>query len=504
MSDKEFRSWVHKLRHTVVDIWDNDGCPPVVGKSQNEIISVMNDMIEFDTSKFLHKCELDGSICIKNNQFSSTSAVNQFFPTMMKTPITYTDSVKDAQSIYDWFSKEELYERHLKYCYRHFKRDSFYNYSLVARVNDRDHSWIAAENGAAWIKEFEKTWRKSANEDYWLCPVKEDGDYTGYNEELKDVQWLRITQKEVDELGALIPDKCKVNMNQGSHGDSDVYSIRFFKYGQKMFPLGFKAFRISYCQSVANFPPLTAKYLFDKYTEDFEDEETINIWDPSAGWGGRIMGAMCIDENRKHIHYIGNDPNKDHTIRPGYTKYDALVDFFHTHSLRGQALPGISDNHEHTIIQRGSEVIKDDSTFQSFKGKIHLVMTSPPYFAKEVYSDDPEQSCHKFSTYEIWRDEFLRVTLETAVEWLIPGGHLIWNIADAKFGNEMLPLEEDSCSILRELGMVHIRTEKMTLAPAPGGNRMDPETGRPKFKNACRINNKWLKYEPCFVFQKPK
>nr|BCU99788.1 MAG: hypothetical protein CM15mV30_0840 [uncultured marine virus] len=46
--------------------------------------------------------------------------------------------------------------------------------------------------------------------------------------------------------------------------------------------LGFKPFRISWCQYAVNFPPLTAKFLYEKYTEHFKDQEQIRIWDPSA------------------------------------------------------------------------------------------------------------------------------------------------------------------------------------------------------------------------------
>jgi DNA modification methylase len=154
------------------------------------------------------------------------------------------------------------------------------------------------------------------------------------------------------------------------------------------------------------------------------------------------------------------------------------------------------------VFQLGSEVIKDDSSFQKYRGKVDMVFTSPPYFAKEKYSMDPEQSCIKFSQYEAWRDGFLRPTLETAVEWLRRDRYLLWNIADAKFGGDMLSLEEDSKQILLSLGMEYKGVLKMSLAQMPGGNRLDSETGLPKAKNFCKVNGLWLKYEPIFVFYK--
>ena len=76
------------------------------------------------------------------------------------------------------------------------------------------------------------------------------------------------------------------------------------------------------------------------------------------------------------------------------------------------------------------------------------------------------------------------------------------NIADAKFGANMLPLEKDSKDILESLGMQFKGVVKMALAQMPGGNRIDPDTGLPKAKNFCKVNGMWLKYEPIFVFYK--
>ena len=228
------------------------------------------------------------------------------------------------------------------------------------------------------------------------------------------------------------------------------------------------------------------------------------IWDPSAGWGGRILGAMAVRDNRS-IHYIGNDPNTDHTIEDGLTKYDDLATFFNENTMRGRSvISRFSDSagpNTFEIYQMGSEVMQHNPEFQKYKGKIDLVFTSPPYFAKEAYSEDEEQSYKKFGTYGLWRDGFLRPTLETAHTWLKDGGILLWNIADAKFGKDVLPLEQDSNDILKSIGMKYIMTEKLCLAQMPGGNRIG-EDGKPMTKNFCKIDGMWLKYEPVFVWRK--
>ena len=67
-------------------------------------------------------------------------------------------------------------------------------------------------------------------------------EYTGYDDKLRNVQWAQVTRQEIEQLN--IPDKCKVNMKD----DCDVYQIMLFKKGQKIFPVGLKPFRISWCQ----------------------------------------------------------------------------------------------------------------------------------------------------------------------------------------------------------------------------------------------------------------
>ena len=247
--------------------------------------------------------------------------------------------------------------------------------------------------------------------------------------------------------------------------------------------------------------------LLEFLVHNTDPEDEIVIYDPSAGWGGRILGAMCVRDDRT-IHYLGTDPNTDHEIEGGArTKYEDLADFYNTRTNRSTSL--FPHTNRYTIFRDGAEVIRDNSEFNRYRGKVDLVFTSPPYFAKEAYSEDPTQSYKKFGLYSSWKDGFLRPTLETCVEWLKPNRYLLWNIADAKFGTDMLPLEEDSREILESLGMEYIETLKMTLAQMPGGNRLDTETGMPKAKNFVKILNDagkeiWLKYEPIFVWKKIK
>jgi hypothetical protein len=511
MTDAEFRRWVIDMRKTVVDLWDNKGLPPRVGYNKDEIIDNFQKMISFP----VHELEIDKDI-VRNTSVIG-NAVNQFFPTMMRTKISYSTK-GNAKSIYDYFADHNLLETFVTYASRHFKRDSFYHYSSPISVGDiidiggAPYKVTTPEEFVQW---FEVNENAKANYDYWLCPIKEGKTYTGYNVELGKKHNLLV------DAAFDAPSRTKTNVDIGR---SNTYTIRLFKKGQKVFPLGLKAFRVSFCQYAVNFPPLTARYLYERFTDHIKDQEQINIYDPSSGWAGRLLGAMAVDD-RRNIHYIGTDPNTDHDTTNGRTKYHEVADFFNTHVRENGKL--YAKSHSYEMFQLGSEVIGDDPRFQKYKGKIDLVFTSPPYFAKEVYSDDPEQSCHKFSQYEAWVEGFLRPTLTNAVESLRSDRYLLWNIADAAFDGKLLTLEEDSNKILRELGMEYVTTVKMTLAQMPGGNRM-VETGETEkivtktvfgeqveeksvvkgmMKNYCEIKSKgkkmFLKYEPIFVWRKP-
>ena len=64
-----------------------------------------------------------------------------------------------------------------------------------------------------------------------------------------------------------------------------------------------------------------------------------------------------------------------------------------------------------------------------------------------------------------------------------------------------MTLEDDSVKILEANDLVFIDKLKMALEGMPGQNRIG-EDGKPKCKNFCSINGRYLKYEPIYVFRK--
>jgi hypothetical protein len=505
-SEDEFIDWCKRLREAVVYTWDVLGCPPVVGYEEETIIDHFQQLEHYPVHEFLVKDEHTGARDVIRNTSNLGNCVNSWFPTMLKTRINYTKDVDKGKSIYDFFAQDELFDRFVKYARRHFRGDSFYAYSNPVRVNDQEYFGVlpVCETAQEFLYKF-----KNKDWGIWFSPKEGTEEYTGYNEKLKNQQYLTYSTKEIDnpihEWALKFPQSAFNNMKDFV----PIHQIRVYKKGQKLFPVGFKAWKVSFCQYAVNYPPLIAKYIWEEFTEEFKVnrifnpkdvfKDTIYVWDPSSGWGGRLLGALAVNSDR-HITYLGNDPNTDHSIDFDWTKYDDFHMFYTEYVDKGGLIPK-----KHTTLkfwQKGSEELQFDPEFQKYKGYISVVFTSPPYFAKEKYSNDPEQSCIKFSDYDSWKTGFLYPTLKTAYDWLRPGGYIVWNVADVKFDADMLPLEKDSCIYMETLGFRYVKTYKMALSQMPGGNRLDPDTNLPRAKNFIKCNGIYLKYEPLYVYQK--
>jgi len=129
------------------------------------------------------------------------------------------------------------------------------------------------------------------------------------------------------------------------------------------------------------FKPSIAKYMALKYSEKNDV-----IFDPSCGFGARLLGATTA--NRK---YIGTDPL---TVPELNVMCNEL---------------GISAN----LIHCGSENYCGD------ENSIDLVWTSPPYYKQEFYSKDKTQAYNNGEDY--FYNTYWKKTLDNAKFMLKPG-----------------------------------------------------------------------------------
>ena len=518
MTDGEFTDWARTLRKEVTEQWDVFGTPPVIGRNEDGIIKSFKKL-KSNPADYWEK-DLSGddlSLGIIKNFNKDASVVNQFFPTMLKTKISTGKSADGGLSIYDHFSDPELEEKFVRIMKRAVKRDSMYSWSRSV-IDKRDENPFWNGQGAIdFIKDVHdgKVFNgKYSNLAIWISKVNTrtlenfgtfNKEYIGSKnlylnseqvQKLKDDGYLSDTQlSNIDEIA----DSWTSEAGTTQHY---AYQIRWYEKESGIFPKILQVFRLSCGQPAVNFPALTAKWIYENYTSHIDTDEPLHIYDSSAGWGGRIIGAMS---SRKKTHYIGTDPNPDNFIDElGITRYEYVANFYNKNCVDDYSdkLASFFDvkpqSNTFEVFQDGSELIHNNPEFQKYKGKLDISFTSPPYFNREQYSQDEKQSFKAYGEYEDWRDNFLKPTLTTIYDYMKNDRYILWNIADIKIGESTYyPLEQDSIDILEELGCEYKGKLKMLMTRMVG---LDPS--KSGIKNAVEYDGKSYKFEPIFVFHK--
>lgn len=127
----------------------------------------------------------------------------------------------------------------------------------------------------------------------------------------------------------------------------------------------------------------------------------VNVFDPCAGWGGRMLGSIAGGAEC----YTAFEPNTE-----TYENLLRLIDFL-----------GL---HDKVRIYKDSALNMKDYGIKD----IDVVLTSPPYFDLEVYSHEDTQSITGCSSYKMWVDKFLEPLVTGAIETLKPNGWSCWNV----------------------------------------------------------------------------
>ena len=235
-------------------------------------------------------------------------------------------------------------------------------------------------------------------------------------------------------------------------------------------------------QMVSNFRPTAAAALYDVFVDkDSPLEGTVagTVWDPSMGYGGRLLGAIAAG-----VNYIGTDP-----CIPTYEGLEGILkDFGNTHN-------------KYDLLRQGSE------TFIPEDESLDFVFTSPPYFGWEAYGDEPEQSSIKFDTSEMWKEHFLKQTIANAYKGLKTGKMLALNVANTK---QYKTFEEDTVALSKSVGFEHTDTWWLSLSTQQGGSAvstLDGDTTETKQKQQYmgefkRPDISGRKFEPVFIFKK--
>jgi hypothetical protein len=167
---------------------------------------------------------------------------------------------------------------------------------------------------------------------------------------------------------------------------------------------------MTYCGShaVSNFKPSAAAAIYNKYLPETGGV----VFDPSAGFGGRLLGALAC---RKVTGYIGCDPATE-TFKCLETMASEV----------GNAARKLRRDMGFKPYHCGSEDMRPNLQPAS----VDCVLWSPPYYDTEKYCTEPTQSYLKFRTRESWLEGFVGATLDNIAYALKPEGVLAVNIAD--------------------------------------------------------------------------
>jgi hypothetical protein len=200
-------------------------------------------------------------------------------------------------------------------------------------------------------------------------------------------------------------------------------------------------------QSVSNFRPTAAKWIYNNYGNGGV------IWDMSMGWGGRLLGFLSSNCHT----YIGTEPSTD--------TFNALVRLDNDFKWVGK-------NTE--LYKMGSEEFKPQPN------SLDLCFTSPPYFDTEKYSDEDTQSFKKFPTPNDWANGFLRQTFQNCWDGLKSDRYMLINIANTPKNKW---IESETIRVAQDIGFIHQTTLYLVLSSISGAGK---------------------KLEPIFVFMKDK
>ena len=180
---------------------------------------------------------------------------------------------------------------------------------------------------------------------------------------------------------------------------------------------------------VVNFQPLVAAALYRRYAEQ---SEGIVVYDSSAGWGGRMLGAYLSGVVST---YIACEPCS--ATFSGLQKMAAFLQSTNMHTR---------ENFSTHLHKSGSE------DFQPTPASVDIALTSPPYFALELYSDEATQAHIRFPLWPDWCEHFLKPTLSNTLVALKSRGVMLINIANNKmFIDRGVNLEQAVIDCVKEL-----------------------------------------------------
>jgi hypothetical protein len=183
------------------------------------------------------------------------------------------------------------------------------------------------------------------------------------------------------------------------------------------------ALRLWRRSGVYNFRPSAAKALTDQFCRP-----NGVVFDPCGGYGGRLMGVLM---SKARPTYIACEPNTK--------SFDSLLQL---HQWMATYLEGLKDK---------CRIVCSPAEEYDFP-HADLILTSPPYWKREVYSVEETQSAVRYTTYEQWLKCFWGEILKKGSKALRPGGWFVLNVDDFSLSGSNYTLVQDTIDIMKSLG----------------------------------------------------
>jgi hypothetical protein len=158
------------------------------------------------------------------------------------------------------------------------------------------------------------------------------------------------------------------------------------------------------------------------YRELLKDNLDIKVIDSSAGWGDRIIASMLYGVSE----YVAYDPNTK--LIEGHKE---MMQYFNDNKLFGF----YSSKKKESFVKYKIHYKNFENSYaHEFKYLNHfdICVSSPPFFAKEIYSLDKTQSAVSYPDIMDWLNNFLIASFIKVMTFLKSGGYLCWYIEDMR------------------------------------------------------------------------
>lgn len=139
------------------------------------------------------------------------------------------------------------------------------------------------------------------------------------------------------------------------------------------------------------------------------------IGDMACGWGTRMLAAAVT--------------------RNGYAGFEVNPPLIKKLNELGHDIQTILPDFKFVIFEHGSEILQENMV-----GKIAQIITSPPYFDLEAYTQNGDEVYS--SSYKHFRDSFLLPMFNNAYLYLKNGGSVLINLKDTSSSTSMTDITQ--------------------------------------------------------------